>query len=902
MHMTLRPISTERACDRDRLRHLATIDPTEAYAETGSAPGGLTPEKVASSREENGANTVSHARRDPVAKQLLLSFADPFTGILIVLAIVSLLTDVVLVAPADRNPATPIIITAMVLLSGILRFVQEKRSGDAAAALASMISTTCNVERPDTGRAEIPLDQVVVGDIVHLSAGDIVPADLRIVVAKDLFVSQSSLTGESVPVEKVAHLSADPEGSITDMDDLAFLGSTVVSGAAAGIVIACGGQTLFGEMTGMLEARPKKTSFDLGIESVSRLLIRFMLVMAPIVFVVNGLTKGSWLDALLFALSVAVGLTPEMLPMLVTSCLAKGAVDLSRDKVIVKKLDAIQNLGSIDVLCTDKTGTLTEDRVVLERHLDVAGHDDPRVLRYAFLNSFFETGLRNLIDSAIIRRAQEEGARNGEEPSADELADTYYRIDELPFDFDRRRVSVVVGDEGGHTRMITKGAVEEVLAVCSTVEYEGRTQPLTPEMAKLVMGHASQMADEGMRVLGVARKDEPAGTGELTTDDERDMTLIGYLAFLDPPKASAADAIAALAAHGVATKVLTGDSALVTCHVCRAIGIPAEGVLTGSDIEGMPDEELSRRVQEVTIFAKLSPDQKARVVAALRGLGHSVGYMGDGVNDAAAMRESDCGISVDTAVDVAKETADIILLKKDLMVLERGIVEGRRTYGNMIKYIKMTASSNFGNIFSVLLASAFLPFLPMQAVHLLLLNLIYDVSCSAIPWDNVDEEFLARPRTWDVGSIGAFMRWIGPTSSVFDIVCYLVLFFVVCPAVCGGPWADVSADPTLRLLFVGTFQAGWFVESMCTQTLVVHMIRTPKVPFLQSHAAAPLTLLGLAGITLAVVIPYTPVGTALGFFPLPGFYYLWLVGIVCAYMVLVTFVKRAFVHRHGELL
>jgi Mg2+-importing ATPase len=901
--MSLRPITEQRPTDRDRLRHLAQADVAEAYRELGSAPGGLTSDQVTASRAKYGANSVTHAKRDPAIKRLALSFVDPFTGILVVLAFVSLMTDVVLVAPADRNPSTTIIILTMVALSGILRFVQESKSGDAAAALASMISNTCDCERASGDRKEIPLDQLVVGDVVHLSAGDMVPADLRLVAAKDLFVAQSSLTGESAPQERGSRLTADARtAAITDLDDLVFMGCTVVSGGAAGVVVSCGSGTLFGEMTNMLATRPQKTAFDAGIASVSRLLIRFMLVMAPIVFLINGVTKGSWLDALLFALSVAVGLTPEMLPMLVTSCLAKGAVDLSHDKVIVKKLDAIQNLGSIDVLCTDKTGTLTEDRVVLERHLDVAGHDDPRVLRYAFLNSFFETGLRNLIDSAIITRACEEGTRHGDAPTADELSATYYRIDELPFDFDRRRVSVVVGDRDGHTRMITKGAVEEVLAVCSTVEYEGTLRPLTRDMADIVMRHASSLADEGMRVLGVARKDEPAGAGTLTNDDEKDMCLIGYLAFLDPPKASAADAIAALAAHGVATKVLTGDSARVACHVCRAIGIPADDVLQGTDVDALSDEQLAQRVKEVTVFAKLSPDQKARVVHTLRGLGHSVGYMGDGVNDAAAMRESDCGISVDSAVDVAKETADIILLEKDLMVLERGIVEGRRTYANMIKYIKMTASSNFGNIFSVLVASAFLPFLPMAAVHLLLLNLIYDVSCSAIPWDNVDEEYLARPRAWDVGSIGSFMRWIGPTSSVFDIMTYLVLFFVVCPAVCGGSWAQVAADPSLSLLFVGTFQAGWFVESMCTQTLVVHMIRTPKVPFVESRASAPLTLLGLAGIVLATVIPYTSVGTALGFCPLPAFYYGWLVLIVCCYMVLVTVVKRLYVWHFGELL
>lgn len=727
------------------LRHAATATMPELFRELNSSEEGLAAERVDAAREFYGANAVAQATKRPLPLRLLAAFADPFTYILVFIAAVSVLTDWIFATGADRDLSTPLIIGTMVLVSGVLRFIQDEKSTVAAEALAEMVESCAEVERDGDGGNETPIDEIVIGDVVHLSSGDVVPADLRIFSARDLFVSQASLTGESEPVEKRASLAADASATaaasapaLTDLESLAFMGSTVISGNARGIVVATGARTMFGEATGTLAGRKRETSFDAGIKSTSRLLMRLMLAMLPVVFVVSGATKGDWVSALLFSLSVAVGLTPEMLPMLVTTCLGKGAVDLSRHHVIVKRLDAIQDLGAIDVLCTDKTGTLTEDRIVLERHLDVNGREDARVLRYAFLNSYFSTGVKNLIDNAIVERALAEGtdevnATVGSTTTAEELAERYHGIDELPFDFERRRLSVVVGDAAGHTRMVTKGALEEVLAVCSSVEVDGQVLPLTDELRTQVVRRGEALADEGMRVLGVARKNEPAGAATLTVADERNMVLIGYLAFLDPPKESSAAAIRALAAHGVATKVLTGDSPRVAAHVCRAIGIDAEHVLTGVDVEAMNDGELADAVQRTNIFAKLSPAQKARVVRTLRGLGHAVAYMGDGVNDAAAMRESDCGISVDSAVDVAREAADIILLEKDLMVLERGIECGRRTYANMIKYVKMTVSSNFGNIASVLVAAALLPFLPMTAVQLLLLNLIYDLTCTAIP-------------------------------------------------------------------------------------------------------------------------------------------------------------------------
>lgn len=896
--------ASRAARQREWLQHVAGLPVPELLDELSSNLHGLTDAEVERARAFWGENRMTHKERPSLARRVLSAFADPFTYILVLIAAVSVLTDWVFAEASSRDVTTPLIIGIMVLVSGVLRFVQEMRSGNAAQALEEMIETTCDVERAESGRAQLPLDEVVVGDVVHLSSGDIVPADLRLVAARDLFVSQSSLTGESAPVEKVA-TPAPPAASdgaaVTDLANVAFLGSTVISGTATGVVVATGARTVLGETAGALSGSRRATSFDEGIAGTSRLLMRLMLVMVPMVLVIGGLTKGDWLSALLFSLSLAVGLTPEMLPMLVTCCLAKGAVDLSRDKVIVRRLDAIQDLGSIDVLCCDKTGTLTEDRVSLVLHLDVSGNDDPRVLRYAFLNSFFETGVKNLIDSAIIRRAVEESSAGSPSvPTTDELVERYHLVDELPFDFERRRLSVVVGDARGTTRMICKGAIEEVLTACSHAEVDGSVVRLTPELAEGVTQRAAELAARGMRVLGVARKDDPAGAGALTSADERDMVLVGYLAFLDPPKASAADAVRALAEHGVAVKVLTGDSARVAAHVCASIGIPADTVLTGVELEGMDDAALAERLRDVCVLAKLSPSQKARVVSLLHDQGHAVGFMGDGVNDAAAMQASDCGISVDSAVDVAREAADIILLEKDLMVLERGIEAGRRTYANMIKYVKMTVSSNFGNIISVLVASVALPFLPMGAVQLLLLNLIYDLSCTAIPWDDVDDELVRRPCRWDTSSIRAFMFQMGPVSTVFDLVTFAALFFLVCPSVAGGAWE--SLDGAGRALFVATFQAGWFVLSMWTQTIAVHFLRTERAPFFGSQASWPLTVLGFAGIAVVTLLPFTPVGAALDFARLPVSFFALLLGVVVCYMGALVLARRRYVRLHGSLL
>ena len=881
----------------DRLKFAAASEEGALLSALGSSPDGLDRAQAEASRERYGDNKVTHGKKEPLLKRFLLAFVNPFTAILIGIAAVSAVTDIILAAPGEANPVTVIIIVAMILISVILGFVQETRSGDAADKLLKMIRTTTSVLRRDEGRIEIPLEEVVVGDLVYLAAGDMIPADLRILFAKDLFVSQSALTGESAAVEKTPNAAAADFDAVTDCPNLAFMGTNVISGSACGVAVTVGDDTVFGDMAKNIDGKPVQTSFEKGINSVSWLLIRFMLIMVPIVLFVNGFTKGDWMQAVLFALSVAVGLAPEMLPMIVTTCLAKGAMAMSREKTIIKNLNSIQNLGSMDILCADKTGTLTQDRVTLQYHLNIHGEEDARVLRHGFLNSYYQTGLKNLMDVAIISHTLEEQDR------VDELrgiADRFIKVDEVPFDFDRRRMSVLVTN--GKTQMITKGAVEEMLSVCTFAEYEGEVLPLTDEIKAYILDKVEELNENGMRVIAVAQKTNPSPVGAFSAADESDMVLMGYLAFLDPPKESTAEAVRALNEHGVGVKILTGDNDKVTRYICRQVGIPVNRIVLGSDLDGMTEEALAGAVGEVSVFAKLSPQQKARVITALRNDGHSVGYMGDGINDAAAMKASDVGISVDTAVDIAKESAAVILLEKDLMVLEKGIIEGRKTYANMIKYIKMTTSSNFGNMLSVLIASALLPFLPMLPLQIILLNLIYDFSCTALPWDNVDKEYLAVPRKWDASSIGKFMAWFGPTSSVFDITTYLLMYFIICPAMTGGLLFHQITSPAAQHLYIALFQTGWFVESMWSQTLIIHMLRTPRIPFIQSRASLPVILIPFAGITALTVIPFTGFGPSIGLASLPPVYFAWLALTIVLYMALVTLFKRIFVRQYGELL
>ena len=853
---------------------------------------GFDKDDVEEMRDQYGANIITQQKQVSIARRLLEAFVNPFTIVLFLLSVISFFTG--------DLPAV-IIVLVMVTISGLLRFVQEFRSSLAAQHLTEMVETTATAQRqiedeqsdevvPTKG--EIPMDELVVGDIVYLAAGDMVPADIRIMQARDLFISQSSLTGESEPVEKSAEPIFKKFANPLESSNLAFMGSTVISGSATGIVLAVGDDTALGGIAKQLQAKTPPTSFEKGVNAVSWVLIRFMLVMVPVVLFINGFTKGDWIQATLFAISVAVGLTPEMLPMIVSANLAKGAVSMSHQKVVVKNLNSIQNFGAMDVLCTDKTGTLTQDHVVLEYHLDIHGDEDDRVLRHAFLNSYYQTGLKNLMDVSIIEVASEnEAFAQWQE---------FTKVDEIPFDFNRRRMSVVVSDQSGKTQMITKGAIEEMLSISSYAEYGGAVEPITDAIRDEILKRCQDYNADGLRVLGVSQKTNPAPAGAFSVDDESDMVLIGYLAFLDPPKPSATAAIKVLHDYGVAVKVLTGDNDGVTQAVCKKVGIDSREIVLGSDVETMDDDQLKSTVETAIIFAKLTPQQKARIVTALRENGHTVGFLGDGINDAAAMKAADVGISVDTAVDIAKESANIILMEKDLMVLENGVIEGRKIYANIIKYIKMTASSNFGNMFSVLVASILLPFLPMLPIQILVLNLIYDLSCTAMPWDNVDEDYIRTPRKWDASSITRFMLWIGPTSSVFDITTYAAMFFLIGPLVFGGPFASLT--PAQQVGFIGLFHAGWFVESLWSQTLVIHMLRTPKLPFIHSRASWQVTLLTTTGIAVGTIIPYTFVGHWLQMTPLPPVYFALLAATLVCYMLLATGFKKVFVRRYGELL
>ncbi|TLG76540.1 magnesium-translocating P-type ATPase [Culicoidibacter larvae] len=873
-----------------QLFHAASADSEALLTEYQNSESGFDDARVLAMRQKYGENRLTHQRKVPTIVQFLLAFTDPFTIVLFVLAIISFVSNVLLAPAGQQDPSTVIIILVLIFISGTLRFVQQYRSKKSADSLNEMVKTKIDVMR--NGKVtEVPITEIVVGDLVVLSAGDMIPADVRLISVKDLFVSQAPLTGESTPVEKYAATDSNKNDDVLDLSNVAFMGSNVISGSATSLVVNIGDTTMFGAVAQDIAEKPPLTSFDKGINSVSWLLIRLMLVMVPIVFVLNGIHSNDWLNAFLFALSVAVGLTPAMLPTIVTTNLAKGAVMLSKKKVIVKNIDAIQNFGGMDVLCTDKTGTITQDKVVLMHAYDVNGDESDRVLEYGYLNSNFQTGLKNLMDVAIIDYAQEQDKV--------EQYKEFVKVDEIPFDFTRRRMSVVVKDSQQRI-LITKGAIEEMLSVCTLVESEGKTVNLTDELRQQILAQVVKYNADGLRVLGLAYKNEPALEDTFSVQDESEMVLLGYLSFLDPPKDSAKTAIASLKQYGVQVKILTGDNDGVTKTVCHEVGLNVDRILLGSDIARMSKEELDKATETVDVFAKLSPTQKVEVVESLRRNKHVVGFMGDGINDAAAIKQADVGISVDTAVDIAKEAAPIILLEKNLMVLKDGVIEGRKTYGNIIKYIKMTLSSNFGNIFSIVIASIFLPFLPMLPIQILVLNLIYDISCTAIPWDNVDVEFLVKPRDWNAKSIKSYMVWLGPTSSIFDITTFIMLFFVLCPLFVGGSYSSINSEQ--QLLFAAFFHTGWFVESLWTQTLVIHMIRTPKIPFIQSRASLPMFVFTTLGILIGTVLPYTEIGAILKMEPLPAIYYALLVGTILLYIVLVTVVKKLYVKKYKELL
>lgn len=855
-----------------------------------STDQGMKDEQIEESREKYGENSISYGKKTPFIVEALKAYITPFTLVLIALGVISFITEYVLAAPGDKDLFGVIIIFTMVIVSGTMTLVQSVRSNQAAEKLKSLVKVTAAVKR-NGDYTEIPMEEIVCGDLVRLSAGDMIPADMRLLSAKDLFISQAALTGESYPVEKQAIVYDDETLSETSYENLAFMGSNVISGSAEGIIVSVGNETLFGHVAQTLSEKPIKSSFEIGIHKTSMLLIKFMALMAPTVIVINGLTKGDWLEAFLFGLSVAVGLTPEMLPMIVTTNLVKGASVMAKKGTVIKNLNAIQNFGAIDVLCTDKTGTLTQDKIILEYHMDCSGKEDDRVLRHAYLNSYYQTGLKNLLDVAIIDEAKQTLA-------TDKI--NYRKVDEIPFDFERRRMSVVVEDTAGKTQMITKGAIEEMLSISNYIDIDGIVSPLTNEKRESVLAKVRDLNEDGLRVIGVAQKTNPSVVGEFSVKDESDMVLIGYLAFLDPPKETTKQALKALKDHGVAVKVLTGDNELVTRSVCRQVGLEINELITGEKISEMDDRELAQVAENHEVFVKLNPQQKARLTTALRQNGHTVGFLGDGINDAPAMKVADIGISVDTAVDIAKESADVILLEKDLTILERGLLSGRETFGNIMKYIKATASSNFGNMFSVLVASTFLPFLPMLPLQILFLNLIYDVSCISLPWDKMDKEYLHEPKKWEASSIGNFMVYFGPTSSIFDITTYLLMYFIICPAVVGGDFHTLDAQQ--KIVFIALFHAGWFVESLWSQTLVLHALRTPKIPFIQSNATFAMFTITTLGIVVGSILPFTGFGAELGLMPLPGTYWTWLVVTILAYLTLVTMVKKFYIKKFGELL
>lgn len=895
--LNLQKQETKHAYDQDSMKannellvEVATQDVNSALKLLETTQDGLSKQEASRRLSLYGPNEIAHNKTLPWYIQFLLAFKNPFIFVLLALGALSFFTD---------DIQGTIVVSVMVLLSATIRFLQEFRSQKAADKLKAMVRTTASVFRIDgfihetknvtnlnrNYTTEIPIEELVPGDIISLSAGDIVPADVRILSAKDLFVNQSSLTGEALPVEKHENCYHTENKHILpknmkknynplDMENLCFMGTNIVSGSAKAVVVSTSTDTYFGSLAKKVIGKRAETNFDKGVNKVSWLLITFMLIMAPIVLLINGLTKGDWQEAFFFAIAVAVGLTPEMLPMIVTANLAKGAVNMSKQKVIVKQLNSIQNLGAMNILCTDKTGTLTEDKVVLVRHLDPNGNECDRVLHFAYLNSFYQTGLKNLIDKAVIEHTEE---NHKFDPSA------FQKLDEIPFDFARRRMSVIVKNILGEHTMVCKGAVEEILSICNYTEVDGQIVPLTEEMRVNVKHLSETLNSEGMRVIAVAYKnDNKPYHKAYAVQDESTMILTGYIGFLDPPKPSAASAIQALQKHGVQVKILTGDNEIVTKKVCKEVGLNIGEPVLGYEIDSLPDKTLATLAEETTVFAKLNPMQKSRIIRVLQGNGHTVGYMGDGINDAVALRDADVGISVDTATDIAKESSDIILLEKSLTILEAGILEGRTTFGNILKYIKMTASSNFGNVFSVLVASAFIPFLPMLAIHLLIQNLLYDISQLSIPWDKMDKEFLEKPRKWDTANLRNFIICIGPISSIFDIITFVVMWNVF--------GANTPGEQSL-------FQSGWFVVGLLTQTLIVHMIRTQKIPFIQSTASIPVLVLTACIMAIGIYIPFSPLGAAIGLQALPLSYFPWLIGILLGYAFLTQFLKKLYIKK-----
>jgi len=845
----------------------ARLEITTVLEQLNTTSNGLSQAEVERRLEQFGPNDIAREKRRTWLMRLWDNIKNPLVILLVILGAISYLTG---------DMRATIVILTMVILGIVLRYVQESRADNAAEELKAMVRTTATVIR-EGQRKEILLKELVPGDIVTLSAGDMIPADVRLLSAKDLFLNQATLTGESLPVEKTVPVVGEAIQNPLEMTNICFLGSNIESGTGTAVVVQTGSGTYFGSLANSIVGQRVLTSFDKGVNQFTWLMISFIAIMVPLVFLFNGLSKHNWLEAFLFALAVAVGLTPEMLPMIVTVNLSKGAISMSKKKVIVKRLNAIQNFGAMDVLCTDKTGTITEGRIVLEKHLDVKGNPSQRVLDYGYMNSYYQTGLRNLMDEAILNHVN-----LNDDLQVDEL---YRKIDELPFDFQRRRMSVIVENDQDQHILICKGAVEEIMQLSTHVEINGEVLAVTAEHDEHRKRRVRELNSEGFRVIAVAYRIFPGtdDTPHYTIQDESDLTLLGYMAFLDPPKATATEALSKLNEHNVAVKILTGDNDIVTGTICKQVGLPVDHILLGPEIEEMDEAKLAEAAEANTVFAKLSPSHKERIIHALQSKGHVVGFMGDGINDAPALKAADVGISVDSAVDIAKESSDIILLENSLLVLQDGVIEGRRVFGNIVKYIKMAASSNFGNMFSVLGASIFLPFVPMLPIQVLTNNLLYDFSQTTIPTDEVDAEWLTRPRKWAIGELRRFILFIGPISSIFDYATFFIMLYVF------KCWTNADL-----------FHTGWFVESLFTQTLIIHVIRTNKIPFLQSRASKALIFTSLAIVAVGAYLPYSPLAGWLGFTPLPWSYWLWLLGMLVAYVLLTQVIKTWFYRRFGD--
>ncbi len=868
----MKPILERSNGSEHKLIEICGMPPDEALKSLSTAEQGLRNSQVESLREEFGPNEISRERTANFLSEILRRFANPLVVLLLIISLVSLIMG---------DLRSTIVVGGMILISVFLAYFQETKSNRAVEKLRALVQTNSNVIR-EGKEIEIPMLEIVPGDILVLDAGALIPADIRLIGGKDFYIHQSALTGESMPVEKNAGPCLMAGKGILELQNACFMGSSVLSGTAKGVVVNTGSRTYFGSLSQRLASQKTLTSFDRGISGFTWLMIRFMSVMVCAVFLIVGLTKGNWLEALMFGLAVAVGLTPEMLPMIVTVNLAKGAIAMSKKKVIVKRLNAIQNLGAIDILCTDKTGTITQDRVVLEKHVDVTNRESEDVLRYAYMNSHYQTGLRNLLDRSVLSHTEFEVERSCR------------KVDEIPFDFSRKRMSVVVEYEGDHV-LICKGAVEEVYGVCQYYQVDEEIHPLSDMIKHDLLEEYESLSEDGYRVLAVAYREFPKDKEVFSVSDESDLILLGYIAFFDPPNDSAVAALRNLREMGTAVKILTGDNELVAKKVCRDVGIDSERLITGDQLRGMGRDQFEDSVEATTIFARLSPSQKEDIIHALQHRGHVVGFLGDGINDALAMKKADVGISVDTAVDVAKESADIVLLEKSLLVLEEGILEGRKVFGNIIKYVRMGASSNFGNMFSVVGGSYFLPFLPMAPLQILLNNLLYDISQVGIPTDRVDPEFTTTPRKWNIGNIKKFMVFIGPISSIFDYATYfLMLYFFKC-----FQYTSPHIVPGMKVYYESLFHTGWFVESLLTQTMIVHIIRTRKIPFFQSAPSPGLLFTTLLVMSMGAFLPYSPLAGTFGFVPLPAVYWVWIFAFLLSYALLTHYVKVWFFNKFG---